>query len=149
MARALLLLLLITAMYTPVFASDDNMGPVFDKIDDLLIRVESGISLNSFAESLAALKMEYNKALSSESNIDNPLRSDRMKEVLIKLDDYAKLWRMQDIDHFKYTSSGDNNCYVQLSRSRSGYDIACQKQNVLSELKPIIDNTKSAHYNGW
>ena len=39
--------------------AEDAIAPVFDQLDNLLIRVESGISLNSFAESLAKIKIDY------------------------------------------------------------------------------------------
>jgi len=125
------------------------MDGVFDQIDDLLTRVESGISLNSYAETLAQMKIDYKKSLEEPDQPQNYLLRDRMKDVLKKMDDYAKLWRIQEVDHFKFASSGDRRCYVQLSQSSSAFDIACMKEIVLSELRPIIDRSKTAHRDGW
>ena len=129
--------------------ADDPMTNVFDKVDDLIIRVETGVSLNNFAETYAEMKIEYKKALSEPGRPTNYVLNDRMKEVFKLLDKYAELWKMQETDKFKYMKTGNRACYVEFSVYSSAYDISCEKGLVLSELKPLIEKSKSAHYNGW
>ncbi len=94
--------------------AEDAIAPVFDQLDNLLIRVESGISLNNFAESLAKMKIDYNRAVSDPSQVNNPLRDDRFKAILVALEDYAKVWKLQAVDGLRVTattpqSAGDAN----------------------------------------
>jgi opacity protein-like surface antigen len=147
--KRMIVAVLAISLFSSSALAADSMKPVFSQIDDLVTRVESGISLNSYAESLAQMKIDYKKAVEDPSGQANYLLSDRMKEVITMLDIYAKLWRVQDIDNFKFLKSGDSSCYVQVTSSQAGYDIACMKRLVLERLKPLIDGSKTAHYDGW
>lgn len=136
-------------MFSSSAFADDQMKPVFSQIDDLVTRVESGISLNTYAEALAQMKIDYKKAVEDPSAQTNYLLTDRMKEVIKLMDAYAKLWRIQDIDNYKFLKSGDSSCYVQVTQSQAGYEIACMKRLVLERLKPLIESSKTAFYDGW
>jgi len=136
--------------------AEDAIAPVFDQLDNLLIRVESGISLNSFAESLAKIKIDYNRAASDPSQVNNPLRDDRFKAILVALEDDAKVWKVQAVDGLRVTatmppSAGDaNGCAVNNKRGASlGYSIPCVKDAIFSNLKQMVEPAKSAHLNGW
>lgn len=137
--------------------ADDTMSPVFDKINDLVTRVESGISLNSYAESLAELKIVLKKSTNSDVPTNNPLFAERMNSVMTILDDYAFVWRGQENESFRYVSQ-DNyifSSYPEVkacAQSQSFtivYPISCVKQRVLERLYDNLDKAKSAHYNGW
>lgn len=148
---ALILCFLLYAV--PCFA-EDTMEPVFKQIDDIIIRVESGISLNSYAESLAQIKIDYKKADESGSAVQNPLLSDRMKNVLMYMDDYARAWRWQEIDGKRVVQRQPT--YIQNTICRAStrdygviYEIPCVKNEILSTIKNTIGTAKSAHYDGW
>jgi hypothetical protein len=136
--------------------AEDAITPVFDQLDNLLIRVDSGISLNNFAESLAKMKIDYNRAVSDPSQVNNPLRDDRFKAILFALEDYAKVWKLQAVDGLRVTptipqSAGDaNGCAVNNKRGVClGYSIPCVKDAIFSNLKQMVEPAKSAHINGW
>jgi hypothetical protein len=148
------MLLLVVMLYSvPVFA-ESSMDPVFSQIDDIVTRVESGISLNSYAESLAQIKIDYKKAGTSNDTSSNYLLSDRMKKVLAYMDEYARLWRVQDIDGKKFLAykptylTGDT-CAYYTKTFGTMYDIPCVKTVILEALKDTIGTAKTAHYDGW
>lgn len=139
--------------YVSVACAESKIDPVFERIDDLLTRVESGVSLNSYAETLAQIKSEYKKAQSDESSVYNPLLTDRMKEVMRHLDNYAQVWRMQEVDGYKMVAIGPKLSEYSQVRScpsnKLGYSIPCIKKVISDELNDIIGKAKSAHTNGW
>lgn len=153
---ALVIASLLLCMTTTVQA-EDNMGPVFTQIDDLLTRVESGISLNSYAESLAELKAIYKKTVNGDLQAQNPLFADRMKSVMTMLDDYAYVWRGQENEYFRYVSY-DNHIFTSYPEAKSCaksenftfvYPISCVKGKVMEQLYEKLNKAKSALYNGW
>ncbi|MBJ6724947.1 hypothetical protein [Geomesophilobacter sediminis] len=151
--RSIVAIALFLGCASPCFA-EDKVSPVFDQLDDLMTRVESGISLNSYAEALAQLKIDYKKALENPDTVDNPLRSDRMKVVLNHMDGYAKVWRIREIDGYgailRYPdwAKQANQCVVNVN-GRVVYEISCLKAKMLDVLKEEVANAKSAHVNGW
>ena len=150
------IIIVLFLLITSTAYADDTMIQVFDKIDDLITRIESGISLNSFAETLAQMKIDYKKAVTEPDRSYNPLASDRMKKVLEMLDDYARAWKIQEIDGYKnipvtaemLSKYSINSCMI---RTKFGdlYGVTCIKNIVLNDLKPNTDKAKSAHFNGW
>ncbi|PWT78611.1 MAG: hypothetical protein C5B59_01460 [Bacteroidetes bacterium] len=150
------ILVTIIILISSTCFADDRMTPVFEKIDDLVIRIDSGISLNSFAESFAELKIEYKKVKNNPEQINNPLLDDRMKFVIETLDDYARVWKGQEVEGFKFVPQGApllsrhsvGHCRVDF-RSGVAYGIPCVKVAILDELRPLLEKAKSAHYNGW
>lgn len=153
-ASRVLLTWLLFMMFALPCAAEDKVAPVFDQIDDILTRVESGISLNSYAESLAQLKIEYKKAASDPDAVYNPLLTDRMKKVLQYMDSYAQVWRVAEIDGYKAVRTppaiiSQNRCRVDTRYNGTFYEIDCLKSEIMLKLRDNISNAKSAHFNGW
>lgn len=158
MKKILLAVMIMIIMTTQVMAEvSDPMKDVFEHIDDLVTRVESGISLNSYAEDLAKMKIDFKNAkkhkYEQSFQQDNPLLNDRMKNVIKILDDYGTVWRVQEIDHYKYLQYPPSGYNVGLCSYKSdylsGYEVSCLKRQILNEIKPILEKSKSAHFNGW
>ena len=131
----------------------DAMKEVFKSIDNIIIRVKSGVSLNSYAESLANIKIAQRDSEEIEAVSRNYVLRDKMKEVIALMDEYAAVWKTQETDRYKYVErfSGPHGdgCFVRLSEYTAGYSLSCIKNNILNELAPLVVATKSAHYNGW
>lgn len=143
-----------------VFAEDplNPVDSIFERLDELMIRVESGISLNSYAESLAELKIAYKKAAQSNSYINNPLLSDRMKPVLKALDDYAVVWSIFANDGEKNTRQIPidilvrykvQGCFKQNREETISYNVGCIKSFIYDDMTSKLASARSAHENGW
>ena len=156
MARTLVMTLMVFCLPFAAFA-EDSMSTVFEKIDDLLIKVDSGISLNTFAESYSELKIDYKHAKEDPNRTDNPLLNDRMKNILLQLEDYKNLWKVEETDKYRFVSTNHkffktydlSQCYFFDSLHGSVYEIACSKKIIFDDLKPKVEKAKSAHFNGW
>lgn len=151
--KKVILMMVGLLVYAGVAGAENKIDPVFERIDDLLTRVESGVSLNSYAETLAQIKSEYKKAQTAEGTVYNPLLTDRMKEVMRHLDNYAQVWRFQEVDKFAYVAIGPKLSEYSQAKScpssKFGYSIPCIKKVITDELSDIIGKAKSAHTNGW
>lgn len=156
MKKKVLMICFYLILFTGISNAQDSMPSVFNEVDDLLTRVESGISLNSFAESLATMKINYKAAKSDPEQTNNPLLDDRMGDVIQRLDDYAKAWRLQEVEGYKATTLTSamaskysfRDCGINL-RNGTVYNLTCIKTVILNDLKPIVERAKSAHFNGW
>ena len=155
MKKIILALLLVTSFPVYAHATEDPLAKVFEKIDETLDRVESGVSLNSYAESLAELKIEYRKARDHEKVTGNLLFTDRMKKVLNIMDEYSTVWKAQETDRFQYmryppqSARNMQNCLAAVNRTQTAYDIPCIKAGIMETLREVLVSTRSAHYNGW
>jgi hypothetical protein len=153
--------IIVTAIFIMILTStawaEDTMNPVFERIDELITRIESGISLNSYAETLAQLKVDYKKAQSDGTRVDNPLLSSRMKAVMTILDDYAYVWRGQENEGYKFLPQNADvlsrhpdilKCAETIDY-KIVYPIPCAKRVILDELNSKLERAKCAHVNGW
>jgi hypothetical protein len=156
--KKLVFILVFCMMSTSVFAEDEK-PPIFDQLEELITRVESGISLNTFAKTYSKWKIDYKNIILDPSqddpSQDNLLRDDRMKDVFDILDVYVDVWKAQEQEHRKYLTyipryakDGANTCII-LDRDIVIYSIACIKDIILTSLKQKVVSAKSAHINGW
>lgn len=137
--------------------ADDAIIKYFDQVEDLLIRIDSGISLNSFAETIADMKIKSKNAQKNTGGFDNLLLRDRIKEFSQLLDDYNRIWKYQETDKFKFMGPNDpiigryqtGGCQITTLTVDIKYDISCIKNVIFNEMKPKAEKAKSAHFNGW
>lgn len=138
----------------------DTINPVFDQIDELLTRVECGVSLNSYAETLAKIKSDHKKAQDNPESIYNPLLTASMKSVMQILDDYAYIWRGQENEKKEYITgrlaTQISSEYSEIKKYRiwiqnvgDVYPMTDVKREILNELYVKLDKAKSASFNGW
>lgn len=155
--KKVVLIMIGLLAYAGVAGAENKIDPVFERIDDLLTRVESGVSLNSYAETLAQIKSEYKKAQTAEGTAYNPLLTDRMKLALHHLDNYAYVWKGQEIEGYRYIPyytkmlseySAASGC-AESTRTGTVYSISCVKKIIFAELADTVGKAKSAHTNGW
>lgn len=155
--KTVLLSLVISVFIVSTSFAEDLMAPIFEQIEDLLNRVDSGVSLNSFAETHAGIKTNYRKIQKDPICENNPLLRDRIKEVVSSLDDYVKVWKIYETEGYKLTGNDHNifskypvaGCETDAQAYDKTYTIACVKQVIFDGLKPKIEKAKSAHFNGW
>lgn len=153
MLRFIICLCLTVLISSTEARSEDKIAPVLEHLDDLVIRVETGIALNTYAEDLAQMKINYKKAAADPSQQDNPLLSSRMKEVMKRLDDYAKTWKWHDVDEKKFIAVrpdyvSDRACTVRIGNG-TYYELVCLKGKILEQAKDSIARARTAHFDGW
>ncbi|NVN97433.1 hypothetical protein HXX01_04385 [Candidatus Nomurabacteria bacterium] len=153
-----ILLIAVALIFTAsICHAEDNLTPLVEKLEDISTRIEMGISLNTLAESISAIKFQYRKVDTDGLRGQNPLLDDNLKEVLEALEDYAKVWKVQEVEGYKFIE-GTGGYYTKypgvynLRRcDKYGCNVAVAgiKECIFDVIKEKLNKAKSLHKNGW
>lgn len=148
---------IILVLTASIAHAEDNLTPLVDKLEEITTRIELGISLNSFAENIAAIRTQYRKVNNDGLRGQNPLLDDNLKEVLEALEDYAKVWKVQEVEGYKFIegTGGYYTKYPGVYNLRRCDKYACSvavagiKECIFDVIKEKLNKAKSLHKNGW